>query len=416
MSQNAIIQSTAAVVSGATAFGNVNNAMGTLNTGWSGSSAPSIPADSIPQTGQYWLDTSVANQISVNRYTGSAWVTESVIDTSGGLYLGKIGGGTANVASASTANLGSVPQNFVNITGTTTITSFGSSVPAGQAKFVKFAGILTLTYNATSLKMPGSASITTAAGDWLIAVSSGSGNWEVISYFRAASMYVTSSGSGTVTSVSVSSANGFAGSVANPTTTPAITISTSITGVLKGNGTAISAAVSGTDYAPATSGSSILKASSGGFANAVAGTDYCGATSGSGVLKGSSGNTAAAVAGTDFVAPGTATDFTAQQNFISQSLTDGASISWNLASQQNAHVTLGGNRTLSNPTNLKNGGTYILRVVQDGTGSRTLAYGTAYKWPGGVAPTLSTAASAVDILTFVSDGTNMYGNILKAFA
>mgnify|MGYP006935504553 FL=1 len=165
MSQNPIIQSTAAVVSGATAFGNVNNAMGTLNTGWSGSSAPSIPADSIPATGQYWLDTSVANQISVKRYTGSAWVTESVVDTSGGLYLGKIGGGTANVASASTADLGSVPQNFINITGTTTITSFGNAVPAGQAKFVKFAGILTLTYNATSLKMPGSASITTAAGD-----------------------------------------------------------------------------------------------------------------------------------------------------------------------------------------------------------------------------------------------------------
>ena len=60
-------------------------------------------------------------------------------------------------------------------------------------------------------------------------------------------------GSGTVTTVSVVSANGFAGSVANPTTTPAITISTSITGLLKGNGTAISAAVSGTDYQPAGS-------------------------------------------------------------------------------------------------------------------------------------------------------------------
>lgn len=55
-------------------------------------------------------------------------------------------------------------------------------------------------------------------------------------------------GAGTVTTVSVVSANGFAGSVANPTTTPAITISTSITGLLKGNGTAISAAVAATDY------------------------------------------------------------------------------------------------------------------------------------------------------------------------
>jgi hypothetical protein len=57
-----------------------------------------------------------------------------------------------------------------------------------------------------------------------------------------------SSGSGSVTSVSVVSANGFAGTVATPTTTPAITLTTTITGILKGNATAISAAVAGTDY------------------------------------------------------------------------------------------------------------------------------------------------------------------------
>lgn len=77
------------------------------------------------------------------------------------------------------------------------------------------------------------------------------------------------SGGGTVTTVSVASANGFTGSVATATTTPAITIATSITGILKGNGTAISAATSATDYAPATTGSSALKASSGGFATAT---------------------------------------------------------------------------------------------------------------------------------------------------
>lgn len=55
-------------------------------------------------------------------------------------------------------------------------------------------------------------------------------------------------GAGTVTSVSVVTANGFAGSVANATSTPAITLRTTVTGILKGNGTAISAAVAGTDY------------------------------------------------------------------------------------------------------------------------------------------------------------------------
>ena len=83
------------------------------------------------------------------------------------------------------------------------------------------------------------------------------------------------SGSGSVTTVSVVSANGLAGTVANPTTTPAITLSTTVTGVLKGNGTAISAASAGTDYLAPPSGTSILKGNSGGaLANAVAGTDY----------------------------------------------------------------------------------------------------------------------------------------------
>jgi hypothetical protein len=68
--------------------------------------------------------------------------------------------------------------------------------------------------------------------------------WSDTDFVKVAS----STTNGTVTSVSVASANGFAGTVATATTTPAITVSTSITGVLKGNGTAISAATAGTDY------------------------------------------------------------------------------------------------------------------------------------------------------------------------
>jgi hypothetical protein len=84
---------------------------------------------------------------------------------------------------------------------------------------------------------------------------------------------------GTVTSVSVVSANGFAGTVATSTTTPAITLTTTVTGILKGNGTAISAAVSGTDYAPATSGTSILYGNgAGGFSNVTVGTGLTFAT------------------------------------------------------------------------------------------------------------------------------------------
>jgi len=63
----------------------------------------------------------------------------------------------------------------------------------------------------------------------------------------------SAAGTGTVTSVSVVTANGFAGTVATATTTPAITLTTTITGLLKGNGTAISAATAGTDYVTASS-------------------------------------------------------------------------------------------------------------------------------------------------------------------
>lgn len=64
----------------------------------------------------------------------------------------------------------------------------------------------------------------------------------------AGTLSFSSSGSGSVTSVSVVSSNGLSGTVANATTTPEITLSTTVTGVLKGNGTSISAATAGTDY------------------------------------------------------------------------------------------------------------------------------------------------------------------------
>jgi hypothetical protein len=78
---------------------------------------------------------------------------------------------------------------------------------------------------------------------------------------QATGRILVESASGSVSTVSVATANGFAGTVATPTTTPVITLSTTITGILKGNGTAISAATAGTDYSAGTSalGTGILK-------------------------------------------------------------------------------------------------------------------------------------------------------------
>jgi hypothetical protein len=81
-------------------------------------------------------------------------------------------------------------------------------------------------------------------------------------------------------------------------------------------------------------------------------------------------------------------------------LTDAASIAVDFSTGFDFVVTLGGNRSLANGSGLKVGQRGRIRVVQDGTGSRTLSFGTDYEFTGGVAPVLSTAASAQDILYY----------------
>ena len=90
----------------------------------------------------------------------------------------------ADIASATTTNLATATGRYVHITGTTAITGFGT-VAAGVERILRFAGILTLTHNATSLILPTAANITTAANDTAIMVSEGSGNWRCVSYERA---------------------------------------------------------------------------------------------------------------------------------------------------------------------------------------------------------------------------------------
>lgn len=96
---------------------------------------------------------------------------------------------------------------------------------------------------------------------------------------------------------------------------------------------------------------------------------------------------------TDTVDGGVASTITA--------LTDGATITPDFSASNNFSVTLGGNRTLANPTNLVAGQSGSIFISQDGTGSRTLAYGSYFKFIGGTAPTLTTTASAVDRIDYI---------------
>lgn len=100
--------------------------------------------------------------------------------------------------------------------------------------------------------------------------------------------------------------------------------------------------------------------------------------------------------------------YTAAQRGSYVTLTDAATIAVDLSLGNNFQVTLGGNRTLGAPTNVVAGQSGVIRVVQDGTGSRTLAYNSVYKFAGGTAPTLTTTASAVDLLAYhVESGTRI---------
>ena len=102
-----------------------------------------------------------------------------------------------------------------------------------------------------------------------------------------------------------------------------------------------------------------------------------------------------------------AQEYTRTQNFNATTLTDWATINRDLSQNQVTSVTLWGNRTMAAPTNLVDWATYILTVKQDATGSRTITWNAVFKRPWGTAPTLTTTANAVDIITFVCDGTNL---------
>ncbi len=96
-------------------------------------------------------------------------------------------------------------------------------------------------------------------------------------------------------------------------------------------------------------------------------------------------------------------NFTRAQATTVNVLTDAATIAVDASQSNKFRVVLGGNRTLGNPTSPLNGQTIEILVVQDGTGSRTLAYDSKYVWPGGTAPTLTTTAGRADLLIFSYD-------------
>ena len=81
-----------------------------------------------------------------------------------------------------------------------------------------------------------------------------------------------------------------------------------------------------------------------------------------------------------------------------EALTDAATIAWDMSKGFQANVVLGGNRILGVPTNAIAGRGYLLRIVQDGTGNRTIAWSSCYKWGAAQAPILGNVPNKEDIV------------------
>ncbi len=214
-------------------------------------------------------------------------------NSNGDIILGGSGKFTGDGSSLtgltkSQVSLGSVENTALSTwAGSTAITTLGT-IATGAIPETKLTFTDITTNNASTSKHGLLPKLPNNAAAYL----DGTGNFSVPA---------GSGGGGGGSNVVIVTANGLTGTNDGSNN---VTLSTTVNGIVKANGTALSGATSGVDYAPATTGSSILKASSGGFANAAGGVDYAVATSGSGILKGNgAGGFSTASAGTDYSVP-----------------------------------------------------------------------------------------------------------------
>jgi hypothetical protein len=101
--------------------------------------------------------------------------------------------------------------------------------------------------------------------------------------------------------------------------------------------------------------------------------------------------------------------YTKQQRFVPVQITNAATVSLNFDDNQSCYMTLARASTTINATNFRDGGNYMIAIKQDATGSRTITWNSSYiEFGNDGAPALSTTAGLTDILTFTSDGFQLY--------
>ncbi|MEO8642657.1 hypothetical protein [Pseudomonas sp.] len=153
------------------------------------SSGASAPSPTFPC--QMWADTGTG-RLRQRNSANTAWVDRGALDVvsflslAGGTLSGAVNDAPIQtIASATLTDIGAATSNVVAINGTATIASLGS-ITAGARRTVCFLSSMVLTYNATSLILPGNANIATSVNDTAEFLSLGSGNWLCLDYTRAA--------------------------------------------------------------------------------------------------------------------------------------------------------------------------------------------------------------------------------------
>jgi hypothetical protein len=238
------INGTSTSLGGSISVGTVTSVTGTSPVVSSGGTTPAIsmPAATTSVSGYLTsTDWNTFNNKGSGTVTSVSGTTGRITSTGGATPVIDLASGVATAGTTGSSTLIPVVtiDTYGRVTGITT-----ASNPQG-----------------TVTSVTGTAPVVSSGGA-TPAISMAAANTSTNGYLTSTDWNTfNGKGSGTVTSASVVSANGFTGTVATATTTPAITLATSVTGVIKGNGTAISAATSGTDYSAGTSalGTGILK-------------------------------------------------------------------------------------------------------------------------------------------------------------
>jgi len=186
------------------------------------------------------LTTTVTGLVKANGSALSAAVAGTDYVAPGAITTSGLTMATARLLGRTTASSGAVEEITV---GTGLSFSAGSLTNSAPNQVVSLTGGTAISISGT---YP-SFTITNTAPDQIVSLT-GAGTTVVTGTYPSFTITSSDQYGGTVTSVSVVTANGFAGTVANASTTPAITLTTSVSGLVKGNGTALSAAIAGTDY------------------------------------------------------------------------------------------------------------------------------------------------------------------------